>query len=181
MINEVIETAIKPWWLRAIPYLIAVAVVAAVLFGAYRHGVSTTNDAWQAKWDKAVAAQALAQSAAERRQREEEQRRQSEIEGVRNEANRQIEQAKADAAAAAVAANSLRDTAKRLAARADKACSNTGIAIGSAPTTGPGVVLADVLERADQRAGELAAAYDRARAAGIACERGYDKVKGDAQ
>ncbi|WP_406822903.1 DUF2514 family protein [Pseudomonas asplenii] len=35
-------------------------------------------------------------------------------------------------------------------------------------------VLADVLERADKRAGVLAAAADQSRARGVACEAAYD-------
>lgn len=38
-------------------------------------------------------------------------------------------------------------------------------------------VLADVLGRADQRAGELADFADRAHAAGLACERDYDSAR----
>jgi hypothetical protein len=38
------------------------------------------------------------------------------------------------------------------------------------------MVLADLLSRADERAGELAAAYDRARASGLACERAYQSL-----
>jgi hypothetical protein len=38
-------------------------------------------------------------------------------------------------------------------------------------------VLADVLGRADDRAGELAAALDASRAAGLACERAYDALR----
>ena len=43
-------------------------------------------------------------------------------------------------------------------------------------TTSAGDVLSDVLSRADKRAGELAAAYDQSRAAGLACERAYDAL-----
>ena len=39
------------------------------------------------------------------------------------------------------------------------------------------MVLSDLFQRADQRAGELAAAYDRARIAGLACERGYENLR----
>lgn len=38
-------------------------------------------------------------------------------------------------------------------------------------------VLADVLSRADERAGILADYADRARIAGLACERSYDSLK----
>ncbi|WP_425591458.1 DUF2514 family protein [Brenneria nigrifluens] len=38
------------------------------------------------------------------------------------------------------------------------------------------ILLADVLQRADDRAGELAAYADRARVAGLTCERAYDAI-----
>jgi len=38
-------------------------------------------------------------------------------------------------------------------------------------------VLSELFQRADKRAGELAAAYDRARIAGQACERSYDSMR----
>ncbi|MDP1045514.1 DUF2514 family protein, partial [Klebsiella pneumoniae] len=38
------------------------------------------------------------------------------------------------------------------------------------------MVLSDLLQRADKRAGELAAAYDRARIAGLTCERSYNSL-----
>ncbi|MGY2680808.1 hypothetical protein ACVWVZ_000142 [Pseudomonas tolaasii] len=39
------------------------------------------------------------------------------------------------------------------------------------------MVLSDLLQRADKRAGELAVAYDRARIAGLACERAYNSLE----
>ncbi|MDP1153903.1 DUF2514 family protein, partial [Klebsiella pneumoniae] len=33
------------------------------------------------------------------------------------------------------------------------------------------------LQRADKKSGELAVAYDRARIAGLACERSYDAIR----
>jgi len=38
------------------------------------------------------------------------------------------------------------------------------------------MVLSDLLARADERAGELAAAFDQARVAGQQCEREYDAL-----
>ncbi|WP_264083798.1 DUF2514 domain-containing protein [Pseudomonas khavaziana] len=40
------------------------------------------------------------------------------------------------------------------------------------------MVLSDLFQRADKGAGELTAAYDRARRAGLACERSYDVFLG---
>ena len=45
-----------------------------------------------------------------------------------------------------------------------------------APDTGPADLLADMLRRADDRAGELAHFADTARARGLACERAYDSA-----
>ena len=169
-------TALIEMGRRALPYIITVAVVAAVLFGAYRFGSSVKNAEWAAKWAMQEVKLAEDRAKAERLQREEEQRRQAAIDGVIDDAHKQIELARADAAAATAAAASLRDKAKRLAARASKACSNPQATPGSEATSSPGMVLADLFGRADQRAGELAAAYDQARAAGLACQRAYDAV-----
>ncbi|QXI40927.1 DUF2514 domain-containing protein [Pseudomonas xantholysinigenes] len=38
------------------------------------------------------------------------------------------------------------------------------------------MVLSELLSQADARAGELAAAFDRARVAGLACESSYDHL-----
>ncbi|RZJ62943.1 MAG: DUF2514 family protein [Acidovorax sp.] len=46
-----------------------------------------------------------------------------------------------------------------------------------APDTGPADLLADMLRRADDRAGELAHVADTARARGLACERSYDSAR----
>jgi hypothetical protein len=164
---------------RALPYLIAAALVAAVLFGAYRHGVSVTDAEWQAKWSEQAAELATARAEAERIQRDEEQRRQTAIERVRDDAQREIDKAAADVVTANAAAVSLREQAKRLAERGSSACSSSGPAVAGKAASGAAVVLADVLARLDQRTGELAEAYDRARAAGDACERAYDAVRGD--
>jgi len=49
------------------------------------------------------------------------------------------------------------------------------VARGKAATRAA-MVLSDMLTRADERAGELAKAYDRARIAGHQCEREYDAL-----
>jgi len=56
--------------------------------------------------------------------------------------------------------------------------SNTGSAHQRASATRAALVLSQLLERADARAGDLAKAYDRARIAGQACERANDLVSG---
>jgi hypothetical protein len=161
---------------RALPYMMAVILVLGVLWGAYSHGVSTTDTAWQSKWDKQAIELSEAKANAVVLAREEEQRRQSEMNKVTQDAEQQIARAEADATAADAAAHSLREQAKRLAARASQCPSNTGTPQHSEAATSPGMVLSDLLSRADERAGQLAAAYDRARASGLACERAYESL-----
>lgn len=161
---------------RAMPYLVAIAAVAAILFAAYRHGVSTTNDAWQAKWDKQALELAQAKADFETQQRNLEQQRQNEIERIRNEGKAKLDQARADAAAAHADADSLRDLATQRASESDKMCGDPGATAGSKAGRTTCMVFADVFVRADKAATELAAAYDKARAAGDACQRAYDAV-----
>jgi hypothetical protein len=58
------------------------------------------------------------------------------------------------------------------------AAARAAAAAGGAPAGDPIGVLADVLGRADERAGILAGYADQARAAGIACERAYNALTG---
>lgn len=79
--------------------------------------------------------------------------------------------------AAAVAAGGVRDAAHSAAERARKACA-AGSAAEVRETTGDAIgVLSDVLGRADERAGILADAFDRAYIAGRACEREYESAR----
>lgn len=162
---------------RSIPYLLAIAGMLACLWVAYSHGVSVTTVEWQGKWNKQAEQLATAKANAEFKAREEEQRRQASIDKVRDDAEKQIARAESDALAARYAADGVLEQAKRLAARAGKCPSNSTTTQSGAPAAEPSVVLADVLGRADARAGELAAAYDRSRAAGLACERAYDALR----
>ncbi len=88
----------------------------------------------------------------------------------------QLAAARADAARNAAAADGLRQQNARLvgawrSALADTTPGPVGAAAGDALG-----VLADVLSRADRRAGVLAAAADAAHAAGRQCEADYDAL-----
>ncbi|MBN3500930.1 DUF2514 family protein [Burkholderia cenocepacia] len=104
--------------------------------------------------------------------RAEEQRRTAAQSEIANDANQQRTTALADAFAARAAAGSLQQRVDQLVA----AARNPATAAGS-PAAGDALdLLADVLGRADQRAGELAEYADRARIAGQQCERDYDAL-----
>jgi hypothetical protein len=119
--------------------------------------------------------QAFAQTKAVDDARIEERRRTVEQTKATNEAIQQAERARADARAADAARRELFARATALA-NASRRPGDSGAVDGGASTGDPGHLLADVLGRADQRAGELAAYADAARIAGLACERSYDAL-----
>jgi hypothetical protein len=164
--------------IRVLPYLAAIAAVVALMVGAYSHGVDTTHAHWESKWKAQELAATKAKAKAEAEARATEQTWQNKINEVQSSAQDEINQARADALAADVAATGLREQADRLGKAASAgACSASTTKRGQAATTA-GMVLADVLKRADERAGQLAAAYDHARAAGLACQQAYATVRG---
>lgn len=157
----------------------AVALLSTVLLvAAYQRGARDTAKDWQDKWADQQVLQAKALAAASNANRVEEQRRQGAVNEAGNDARIQIIQAGADAVVADAAARRLHDTARQLASHASCAASDAAIAERSATATRAAMVLSKLFQRADQRAGELAKAYDAARIAGLACEAAYDGVRG---
>ncbi len=158
-------------------YAVKLAVVYFLLWGLRQHGYSEgAHDKeleWSAKWSKQAAELATVRADAEIAARKAEQLRQADIEKVRQDAEQQIANAENDAVAADAAAVGLREQARRLALRASQCASYSGTTQSGDAAGQPAVVLADLLSRADARAGELARAYDRSRTAGLACQRGY--------
>lgn len=108
--------------------------------------------------------------------RREEQRRAIEQAEIANAAKREADRARADARAADAVAGRLRQRVADLVA-AGRAGSNSAPTSGGTPADDSLGVLADMLERADRRAGVLAEYADAARIAGQACERAYDAIK----
>ncbi|WP_131753611.1 DUF2514 family protein [Burkholderia vietnamiensis] len=149
----------------AIPYLIAALLGASAGFEV-EHLISARRIADMKS--EAATAQAKAVEAA----RTEEQRRTAAQSEIANDANQQRTAALADAFAARAAAGSLQQRVDQLVAAARHSAAATG-----SPAAGDALdLLADVLGRADQRAGELAEYADTARIAGQQCERDYDAL-----
>lgn len=158
-------------------WAIAVALVLGCLFGAYQHGVNVTNAKWEKQQSDAQAAQATLRAQEERTAREKEQRNQDDIEAVRAETEKIKAQQQADARSADATRKRLLEQTDRLAASLRSCSTNSGTANGSQTRASTADLLADVLRRADERAGELAQIADRARASGSACERSYDSIR----
>lgn len=118
-------------------------------------------------------AQALAITEAGNTARSEEQRRQAKVNKEASDAREQNKAATVDAGTADAAGDRLHVEANQFAATA---CGDPGAAQRGASATSAAMVLSDLLQRADKRAGELAVAFDRARIAGLTCERSYDAI-----
>ncbi|VVO86858.1 DUF2514 family protein [Pseudomonas fluorescens] len=164
--------------LRTLPYIAAVLVLVAALFGAYLHGVSTTNATWQSEWNARDTRDAEARATNEAAERTREQAYQQSINKAVQDGQRIIDQATADAAAARATADSVRGAADTLASRlaASEASGDSCTAAASEAAAHAAMVLADVFKRADQRAGDLAEVADQARARGVTCEQAYEGI-----
>lgn len=117
---------------------------------------------------------ALAITASGDKARQEEQRRQASVNKEASDAREKNKAATVDAGAADAAGDRLHIEAGKFAATA---CDDPGVAQRGASASRAAMVLSDLLQRADKRAGELAIAYDRARIAGLACERSYRAIQ----
>lgn len=101
-------------------------------------------------------------------------RRYAALEAERDTAQKAAATARADAAGQRAAADRLRQRAERMVA--DAIARNPALAEGG-PATGAAVdMLAHVLGRAVDAAGQLAEYADAARIAGLTCERAYDAL-----
>ena len=130
--------------------IVFTAVLAgALLFTGYRIGVDRTTTEWHLKWAEQSQRLADVERAYIELARSEELRRQAAVNEVSQNAQTEIERARADAAAAHAAADGLRDQAKRLAASADKACGNSSPSATGKTAGAAAMVLADVLGRVE--------------------------------
>ena len=166
-------------WLAAVPawcwWLIALVVVA----GGQQYRVVIADDAAAdakvetAKSDKALVDYRLEVSERDRRAaaqaRTEEQRRQAMADEEGESARQKLELAQGRAAAAESAAGGLRGEIDRLRAGHRATCDTIATQQRQAGTSAV-VVLGGLLEESDRMAGDLAAALERSRIAGLACE-----------
>ncbi|MGN8030868.1 DUF2514 family protein [Pseudomonas sp. 22189] len=165
-------------WLRILPYVGAVLLFVGLLFGAYHHGVSVTDDKWQAQWAERDTRDEAARAANESAARVREQSYQHAIDKAVQDGQRTIDQLTADAAAERASRNGVQLEADKLAARlaASQDGVNSCTAASSAAASRAVLVLADVLKRADERAGDLAGYADQSHARGLTCERSFSAI-----
>lgn len=141
--------------------LLALLVAGAMFAAGWHYGAKNVRADWTAE--------RLQQSETAR---ETERIAARNVSRIADDATRTSQRLAADAAGARSELARLRDVATAAGQRCDAA----GTPPGGSTTTGPGVVLADLLGSASGRAAELAEALDAARNAGLACESAYDSL-----
>jgi len=151
-----------------------------VLLGSYwlmyQHGRAVERASAEAAAAKKDSGDRLAEVIGERGARQEEQRRAQAQEEARAHAQEERTIADAGAAGADAAGQRLRDEAGKLAATVSCPGTDTAAVARGQAATRAAMVLSELRDRADARAGELAKAYDRARIAGLACEASYNAL-----
>ncbi|WP_111533090.1 DUF2514 domain-containing protein [Pseudomonas sp. 2848] len=160
------------WGVRVVALLAAVGSYWLV----YQHGRSVERAEAVATSAQRDSGDRLAEVLGERGAREEEQRRTAAHEEVRAHAQEQKTIAEGAAAGADAAGQRLHDEAGKLAATVGCPGADPAVAARGEAARRAAMVLSDLLARADARAGELAAAFDRARIAGLACEKSYNAL-----
>ena len=166
-------------WLKILPYIVALLLVAGALFGAYHHGLSVKDAEWQSLWNARDTRDAQAKAENEAAARTREQIYQQSINKAVQDGQRTIDQATADASAARASADGLRRAADALAARlaASQAGGHSCTAAASTAATRAVMVLADVLKKSVRRNTELAETADSAIARGEVCEAAYSALQ----
>lgn len=170
-------------WLGAVPawcwWLIALVLVAGgqQCRVVIADGAAADARAEASRSDKAMADYRLEVSERDRRAaaqaRTEEQRRQAVADEEGENARQKLELAQGRAAAAESAAGGLRGEIARLRAGRSATC-DTIVAQQRQAGISAVVVLGGLLEESDRMAGDLAAALERSRIAGLACESIYN-------
>ena len=170
-------SALSPWRWYAVAA--AVSLVAASWFWQ-RHQIDGLKNRLEAEKtgrlaDRANAAEDAASAALAYRAKE--QAWAKSREDIINVAIEKTEAAASAVVAAHDASDRLRARVAAITAAGRAAACNPAAAGASAPAADPIGMLADVLGRADARAGKLAEYADRARIAGDACVSAYESLK----
>lgn len=165
------------WGADLVPRLtLAVAVVAALAAGGQTvrlYAERQRHADTRAEYAQAVTDWHRESARAVQAARDEETRRTVAVQGVADDAQKRLDGALADAGRAGLERERLRKRLADYAASGGGACPGASIA-GAGPAGGVAAdVLAELFRRADDAAGELAAALDAAHARGLACERAW--------
>lgn len=161
--------------------IVKVAAISAAIFLAcfwsYQKGRTTEHHEWSAKWMARDLADAQAAIQFADKQRRIEQERQGAIDAIQEQAQQDIATAQRNAAIAAAESKRLQDGIADAITRLQADSGNPGTTISSKARASTSSLLAELFREIDTAAGIYAAEADRARAAGLTCERAYDAVR----
>ncbi|MCU7281713.1 DUF2514 domain-containing protein [Pseudomonas peradeniyensis] len=160
------------WGVRAIALL---AVVGSYWL-VYQHGRSVERAEAATASAQRDSGDRLAEVLGERGARGEEQRRAAAHEEVRAHAQEQRTIAEGAAVGADAAGQRLHDEAGKLASAVGCPSQDPAIAARGETARRAAMVLSELLDRSVETNRELAAAYDRARVASLACEASYNAL-----
>lgn len=181
--------SLLPWWAYAAAGAIAGALLAGGLQQARVASAKTELAQVREQHAKAVAGAALAKAAAHARALEIERELTAREQALQATIDKQDQDARhaqakhaADRAAAAAAADRLREqlaTITRAASAGARVASNDAASSAREREAADATtrMLAELLASASDRAGTLAVFADAAHAAGLACQRAYDSVR----
>lgn len=165
--------------------IVKVAAISAAIFLAcfwsYQKGRTTEHQEWSAKWMARDLADAQAAAAFTEQQRRIELERQGAIDAIQEQAQQDIATAQRNAAIAAAESKRLQDGIADAITRLQADSGNPGATISSKTKASTSSLLAELFREIDTAAGIYAAEADRARAAGLTCERAYDAVRATSQ
>lgn len=165
--------------------IVKVAALAAAIFlscfWCYQAGRTAEHKEWSAKWQARDLADAQAAIQFADKQRRIEQERQGAIDAIQEQAQQDIATAQRNAAIAAAESKRLQDGIADAITRLQADSGHSGTAISSKTRASTGSLLAVLFREIDAAAGIYAAEADRARAAGLTCERAYDAVRATSQ
>lgn len=155
--------------------LVCLLVACGSIFGA---GYYAADKYWDAKWKGRDETDAKALAQREAAERTEEQRRQRAITRITQNAQQQINSARADADSAAAAGERLHAAAEKLQQqlRASEASRDAAIGGASKARREAEDLRTQLFRESDEMAGAFAAEADRAYISGRACEQSYDAL-----
>lgn len=165
--------------------IVKVAALAAAIFiscfWCYQAGRTAEHKEWSAKWQARDLADAQAAIQFADKQRRIEQERQGAIDAIQEQAQQDIATAQRNAAIAAAESKRLQDGIADAITRLQADSGNPGATISSKTRASTSSLLSELFREIDTAAGIYAAEADRARAAGLTCERAYDAVRATSQ
>lgn len=161
---------------------IAVAAVIGGLWWANQHyivnpAVDRANATWQQRWDSRDKADAAAALEQEKQNREKE----ISLQAAADEEQRKADVARGDLArklaASRAASERLQQGIQAAISALDKGSTVTGTTVSGTAGTDSGALLAELFRSVDEAAGYYAGEADRAREAGMTCERLYSNAR----